>query len=376
MLVADNEGFAELLEELDGADAYALDAEFHGESSYYPRLAVLQLATPGRVAVVDATTVDVSPLARVLDGPGTMVAHAGEQDLQVLLRATGTLPARMLDTQVAAGFLGFGSPSLAKLVGDLLGVRMEKGARMSDWFKRPLTEEQVTYAAADVLHLLPLRAVIDERLAAAGRRDWAYEESERRRRVREPDVDTVWWRLKGHRQLRGQARGVAQELAAWRERRAMAADTPSRRVLADEVVLLLAERPPRTAAEMPKSRLFDSRRLSASTVEELLAAVARGRELPKAALRLPPDNDLSSHLQPLAALLAAWMSQQARDLSIDGPLLATRADLEAYLRRDPDNQLSRGWRAELVGASLARIVDGSAAVGYERSGRLVLVDRI
>ena len=104
--------------------------------------------------------------------------------------------------------------------------------------------------------------------------------------------------------------------------------------------------------------------------------MARGRELPKAALRLPPDNDLPGHLQPLAALLAAWMSQQARDLSIDGPLLATRADLEAYLRRDPDNRLSRGWRAELAGASLARIVDGSAAVGYERSGRLVLVDRI
>lgn len=375
MLVADNEGFAELLEELDGADAYALDAEFHGESSYYPRLAVLQLATPERVAVVDATTVDVAPLARVLDGPGTMVAHAGEQDLQVLLRATGTLPARMLDTQVAAGFLGFGSPSLARLVGDLLGVRMEKGARMSDWFKRPLTEEQVTYAGADVLHLLPLRAVIDERLAASGRRDWAYEESERRRRVRAPDVDTVWWRLKGHRQLRGQARGIAQELAAWRERRAMATDTPVRRVLADEVVLLLAERPPRTAADMPKSRLFDARRLSAATVEELLAAVARGRDLPKAALRLPPDNDLASHLQPLAALLAAWMSQQARDLSIDGPLLATRADIESFLRRDPDNPLSRGWRAQLVGASLARIVDGSAAVGYERPGRLVLVDR-
>jgi ribonuclease D len=375
VLVADNQEFAGLVDELAKADAYALDAEFHGESSYYPRLAVLQLATPERVAVVDATTVDVAPLARVLDGPGTMVAHAGEQDLQVLLRATGTLPARMFDTQVAAGFLGFGSPSLAKLVGDLLGVRMEKGARMSDWFKRPLTPEQIRYAADDVLHLLPLRAVMEERLAALGRLEWAYEESERRRRVRAPDVDTAWWRLKGNRQLRGAARGVAQEVAAWRERTAMATDKPPRRVLADEVVLLLAERPPRSAADMPKSRMFDVRRLSGATVAELVAAVARGRELPKAALRLPPENDLPSQLQPLAALVSAWLAQESRDLSIDGTLLATRADIEAFLRRDPESQLARGWRAELVGESLDRIVAGQAGVAYDGSGRLVLVER-
>jgi ribonuclease D len=327
------------------------------------------------VAVVDATTVDVRPLAEVLGGPGLMVAHAGEQDLQVLQRSTGTLPGRMLDTQVAAGFLGFSSPSLAKLVGDLLGVRLQKGARMSDWFKRPLTAEQVSYAAADVLHLLELRAVVEARLAAAGRLAWAYEESERRRRVREPDVGTAWWRIKGFRQLRGGARGVAQEVAAWRERTAMATDRPARRVLADEVVLLLAERPPRTAADMPKSRLFDARRLSPEVVDEVVAAAVRGRELPKSELRLPPDTELPGHLQPLAALLAAWVGQQARDLSIDPTLLATRGDIEALLRRVPGSRLVDGWRAELIGSTVGRIVAGKAAVAYDGRGRLVLVDR-
>jgi ribonuclease D len=216
---------------------------------------------------------------------------------------------------------------------------------------------------------------MEERLAALGRLDWAYEESERRRRVREPDVDTAWWRLKGNRQLRGPARGVAQEVAAWRERTAMATDKPPRRVLADEVVLLLAERPPSAAADMPKSRMFDVRRLSAATVAELVAAVARGRDLPKAALRLPPDNDLPSHLQPLAALVSAWLAQESRDLSIDGTLLATRSDVEAFLRRDPESQLARGWRSQLVGDSLARIVAGQAGVAYDGSGRLVLVGR-
>jgi ribonuclease D len=374
VLVADNVAFASVLDELAEADAYGLDAEFHGESSYWPRLAVLQLATPSRVAVVDATTVEVAPLRAVLEGPGLMVAHAGEQDLAVLYRATRAIPSRMLDTQIAAGFLGFGSPSLAKLVHELLGIRLEKGARMTDWFKRPLTPEQISYAAADVVHLHDLRAVIEERLGAAGRLDWAYEECERHRRVRLPDPQTAWWRVKGARQLRGRARGVAQEVAAWRERRAMADDKPVRRVLTDEAVVLLADRPPASARDMPRSRLFDSRRLSPETIAEVVAAVARGRDLPRDELRLPPDNDLTSHLQPLATLLSAWVAQQSRDLSIDASLIATRADIEAFVRRVPGNPLTEGWRAELVGTSARRIMTGTAAVAYDGNGRLVLVD--
>ncbi len=374
MLVADQDQFAELVGELASAAAYGLDAEFHGEASYYPRLAVLQIATPTRAAGVDATLVDVGPMRTILDGPGLMVAHAGEQDLQVLLRATGTIPARMLDTQIAAGFLGFGSPSLLKLVSDLLGVRLEKGARMSDWFKRPLTPEQITYAAADVLHLLDLRAVIEERLVAAGRLDWAYEECERHRRVRQPDVTATWWRVKGFRQLRGKSRGVAQELAAWRETTAMASDKPARRILADEALMLLAEKPPRSTRDMPTSRLFDVRRFSPDILDAMLAAVARGLELPADALRLPPDDSLAPNLQPLATLLSAWVAQQSRDLSIDGSLIATRSDVESFLRRVPDNRLQQGWRAEMVGSTVGRIVAGKAAVAYDGNGRLVLVD--
>lgn len=374
MLVADNDRFAELVAELAEAEAYGLDAEFHGESSYYPRLAVLQVATPTRAAVVDATLVDVGPLRAVLEGPGLMVAHAGEQDLQVLLRATGAIPARMLDTQIAAGFLGFGSPSLLKLVSELLGVRLEKGARMSDWFKRPLTPEQITYAAADVLHLLHLRAVLEKRLAAAGRLAWAYEECERHRRVRQPDVAAAWWRVKGFRQLRGRSRGVAQELAAWRETAAMAADKPVRRILADEALVLLAERPPRSSRDMPTSRFFDARRLSPETLDGLMAAVGNGLDLAPEALRLPPDTDLPAHLQPLATLLSAWIAQQARDASIDGALVATRTDIETFLRKVPGSRLERGWRADLVGSTVGRIMAGKAAVAYDGNGRLVLVD--
>ncbi len=373
MLVADDDRFTELVDEVAGAEAYALDAEFHGESSYWPRLAVLQVATPSRVAVVDATTVDVRPFRAVLGGPGLMVAHAAEQDLVVLHRATGAIPSRMLDTQIAAGFLGYGSPSLAKLVVELLGVRLAKGERMTDWFKRPLTDQQIDYAAADVVHLHQLRSVIEERLDQAGRLAWAYEECERHRRVRQPDVLTAWWRVKGARQLRGRARGVAQEVAAWRERKAMADDKPPRRVLADEIVLQLAEKAPTSVRDMPRSRIFDPRRLPPASVDELLAAVARGLDLSRGGLRLPPDVDLANHLQPLATLLSAWVAQQSRELSIDASLIATRADIEAFLRRVRGNPLEEGWRAELVGSSAARIAAGRAAVAYDGK-RLVLVE--
>ena len=154
----------------------------------------------------------------------------------------------------------------------------------------------------------------------------------------------------------------------------MALDKPARRVLSDEALMLLAERPPRTAREMPTSRLFDARRLSADMLEGLMAAVARGLELQPGALRLPPDDSLAPFLQPLATLLSAWVSQQSRDLSIDATLIATRADIETFLRGVPDNRLEEGWRAELVGTSVGRIVAGRAAVAYDGVSRLVLVD--
>jgi len=375
MLVANAPDLDQLVSELSGAEAYALDTEFHSEGVYYPRLAVIQLAVPGRVAVIDATAVDVRYLKGLIAGPGVAVTHAGGQDFEILNRACGTSPSRVFDTQIAAGFLGYGSTSLATLVMEFLGRAMDKGSRLSDWFQRPLSAEQIAYAEADVVHLLELRAALEARLAALGRLEWANEECERRSRLRPPDIATAWWHLKGASQLKALARGRAQELAAWRERAASAADRPSRSILPDEAIITLAERPPRSAGDLPKSRLFDPRKLSAASVGELIAAAARGADLPPEEIRLPPANDLPPHLQGLAALIAAWVGQQARQLSIDPALLATRADIEAFLRGEPNPRLNQGWRAELVGATVGRIASGRAAVAYDGTGALVLVDR-
>jgi ribonuclease D len=374
MLVVDNPDLDQLVTEFCGADAYALDTEFHGEGRYYPRLAVIQLAGHGRVAVVDATAVDARSLERLFAGPGVAVTHAGSQDLEIIDRACGARPARVFDTQIAAGFLGYGSASLAALVVGFLGRRMDKRSQLSDWFQRPLSAEQIAYAEADVAHLLELRAVLETRLADLGRLEWAKEECERHGTGRSPDITTAWWRLKGAGQLKALARGRAQELAAWRERAARVADRPARNILPDDVIVTLAEEPPHSVADIPRSRLFDPRKLSRATVGELIAAAARGAALAPEDIRLPPDG-LPPHLQGLAGLIAAWVQQQARDLSIDPALLATRRDIEALLQNEPDLRLRQGWRAEVIGAGVDRIASGRAAVAYDGAGALVLVDR-
>lgn len=375
--VADAGRFQEVVDELAGAAAYAIDTEFHRERTYYPNLALVQIAWPGGLVLVDPLAVDIAPLAEVLEGSGTAVLHAADQDLEVLLRACGVLPRRLFDTQVAAGFLGLSTPSLQTLVEQIVGRRLAKGDRLTDWTKRPLTAEQQAYAASDVAYLLELHATISERLEERGRLEWAYLESEglRVQARSAQDPATAWWRLKSSRSLRGSSRGVAQEVAAWRERRAAALDVPPRFVLADLALASIAQRPPRNREELLAVRGLDGRNLKGDMAAEVMAAVARGRELPEAELRRPSSEEqLERTLRPAVTLVSAWVSQLAEDLEIDVTLLANRADLQAYLRRDPAARLATGWRHQLVGEPVGRLVEGRAALAFA-GDRLVLEDR-
>src|SRR4051812_12243834 len=145
---------------LPATAGYALDTEFHRERTYWPRLALIQLAWDDQLVLIDPLAVDVTPLAKVLRSPAMFVAHAADQDLEVLELACGAVPERIFDTQVAAGFLGLVSPSLASLAEKLLGLRLLKGDRLTDWSRRPLTADQQDYAAADVAHLLEIAEVL------------------------------------------------------------------------------------------------------------------------------------------------------------------------------------------------------------------------
>jgi len=367
--IDDRAGLTETIRALADQPLYALDTEFHGERTYWPRLALLQLAWPGGLALVDPMAVDPAPLGEVLAGPGCMLAHAADQDLAILERACGTGPAHLFDTQVASGFIGLGSPSLAAAAERLLGIRLAKGDRLTDWTRRPLRVEQRAYAAADVDHLLPLHTELLRRLDQRGRRAWAEDECEqRRRRVRtRPAADTAWWRIKGARQLRGSARGVAQEVASWRERTAESLDVPARYVLSDLALAGVVQRPPHTREELGTIRGLDGR-MRDGTAKELLDAVASGLALEPSNLRLPESDRVDRSLAPAVTVIGAWLAQRASELDLDPALLATRAELTSMLQHRP-SRLATGWRSELVGAPLQRLLNGSASLVLRDGGR-------
>ncbi|MGC8626348.1 MAG: ribonuclease D [Acidimicrobiales bacterium] len=388
VVIEDEDHLGVLLDRLQKVPRYALDTEFHREKTYWPRLALLQVAWQEdalaraadeavHVALVDPLAVGVEGLGELLAGPGTMVAHAASQDLEVLDHVCHRLPTRLFDTQVAAGFLGLGSASLASLVERFLGKHLGKGDRLTDWSRRPLRPSQLAYAAADVAHLLVLADVICEQLSARGRLSWAEEECAtllaQPRAVAE--VREAWWKLRDIRQLRGTGRGVAQEVAAWREEKARALDVPARSVLPDLALLSIAHAPPASVAALRETRGLDGRHLRGGADEEIMAAIERGRALPPSELCSPPSSDGAKELKPATALALAWVAQLARDEQVDAALLATRADVVDYLSGARGARLRQGWRAQLVGAPISRLASGEACLTLDGKGRLLMQAR-
>jgi ribonuclease D len=364
-----------LVDHLVGEPRYALDTEFHRERTYFPRLALVQLAWPGDLVLVDPLAVDTAPLVRLFASPACAVAHAAQQDLDVLQHAVGAMPSRVFDTQIAAGFIGYGTPSLTSLVQGELGVTPVKGDRLTDWLRRPLTRTQCEYAASDVAHLLALHDQLVDQLATLGRLSWAEDACEelRRRPAGVTPPKLAWAKLKDARSLRPKARAVAQAVAAWREREAAATDSPVRQVLPDLAVLGIAQRQPTTLDELAQARGIDERHRRGRIGRALIAAVAEGQSAPPPAA---PDavEELERAKRPALTLVSAWVSQVARDSRIDTALLATRADLIAILRNDPDARLAGGWRAQMLGDDIARLVEGRAAITFDGQGSLKLID--
>lgn len=369
--------FAEIVDQLLTVPAFGVDTEFHRERTYYPQLALVQLSWgDGERALVDPLAVDLAPFAAALEGPATVVMHAASQDLEVLLRACGVVPRDLFDTQLAAGFVGHSLPALSALVERFYGVHLPKGDRLTDWLRRPLGADQCTYAASDVEFLLGLHDQLTEQLTSRGRLQWALDECEALRArglvIREPEE--AWLRIKEAKALRGEAASVARSVAAWRERRAAELDQPVRFILSDLAIVGVAQRRPKTVAELGKIRGVDERHAKGRHGEAILAAVAEGREreAPKYA---GPTHELDRKLRPAVSLVSAWVGQLARDLEIETSLVATRADIESLLARDPASRLTHGWRGDLVGERIRRLVEGEAALAFDGKGNLVLEDR-
>jgi ribonuclease D len=366
-----------LVDVLRDEPVYGIDTEFLRERTYYPRLALVQVSWAAGVTLVDPLAVDLMPFAAILNGPGLAILHAADQDLEVLETACGTVPARMFDTQVAAGFLGFSTPSLVTLAERVLGVRLSKGDRLTDWTMRPLTAAQRAYAASDVAHLLALHDALSRQLEETGRTSWVAEECEvLRLRPRGQSIpERAWWRLKDGRVLRGRDRLVAQELCAWRERRAQLEDKPVRFVLPDLAILAISQAKPKTFEDLAGARGIDGRYLKGGAGQEILDAVRHAITMSPSELVMPDPEEFDRRLRPALTLVSAWVAQLARDAKFDASLLATRADLIGFLRGDAGARLAQGWRAEVVGGAVKELVSGSAALAFEPTGTLVLEAR-
>lgn len=316
------------------SDRYAIDTEFHRERTYYPQVALVQLAWEDEVVLIDPLAIDLRPLAELLDGPGLCLLHAGTQDLEVLEQATGSVPKRLFDTQIAAGFVGISSGSLATLLDTFLGVQVAKGDRLTDWLRRPLTDDQLRYAAGDVDNLIELCDVLTSQLEDLDRLSWAAEESQllldKPRGGRPPDE--AIGRVKEARSLKGKAAVVAQAVAAWRERRAAELDVPVRQVLPDIAVVGVAQQRPTNVGQLLELRGVDKRHTKNDAAEQILAAVKEGLAAEPEAQKAPRPPDLPKELRPVVTLVTSWISQLARDHKLDPAILATRADVESLLR--------------------------------------------
>lgn len=366
--VDDDHSLAELVKVLLDEPAYGLDTEFLAERTYWPRLCLVQISWSGGIALVDPFACDVRALTHVLQAPATMVTHAGVSDLPILDRAVGARPAGLFDVQLAAGFVGLGSPSLASLVSVLLGVRLDKGEQLTDWAARPLATGVRRYAALDVAYLLHLAAELRNRLEALGREAWATAECEvlRTSVPRITDPDTAWWRVKGASTLRAEKALVAQAVGAWRERRAQRLDIPPRFVLSDLALAAVIGRAPRSTDEVRALRGVSG--MPAAVARELLDAVEAGRAMDESELRRPPRRDDVPELDAAVALLAAWVSELATSERIDKRLLATRDDVKDLVHGRP-SRLDDGWRAQLAGRELRRLLDGEAVIRLTDGGR-------
>jgi len=371
--VADDAALRDVVNDAMSAPLYALDTEFHRERTYFPRLALVQLQWGKTNVLIDPLAVDPRGLADLLRSSGLAVLHASQQDLEVLRYAVGEVPSRLFDTQLAAGFIGYSTPSLAALAQSQLKVTLSKGDRMTDWLRRPLTESQCSYARSDVAYLEQLFERISGRVDQLGRTTWVNEACEELR-VRpwgESNPADAWLRIKDARALKGEARGVAQALAAWRERRAMATNIPLRRVMSDMALLGIAQAAPRSTEDLAHARGVDERYLSGSIAREILAAVKEGRER-VVELDTQAHDPLEKRLRPAVTLVTAWIGELARTAEIDPTLVATNRDIVALLAGG-ESRLAHGWRRDLVGRDIERLLKGESGLSFDGDGRLRLI---
>lgn len=354
-----------------------VDTEFLRETTYYPKLCLIQMASPEEAVMVDplAEGIDLAPfMALMTDQNVVKVFHAARQDLEIVWMLGRVLPTPLFDTQVAAMVCGYGdSVGYEQLVNDLAKARIDKSSRFTDWSRRPLSEAQLVYAESDVTHLRDIYLALQADLAASGRESWVAEEMAvlNSPGTYEVKPENAWQRLKG-RLRKPKELAVLMELAAWREREAQQRDVPRQRVLKDDALMDIVQRAPRSVEALGELRSVPNGFERSRAGGEVLAAVGRALALdPHSLPRLERERGRPSNGAVLD-LLKVLLKATADAERVAPKIIASSDDLEEIAGDDEaDVPALHGWRRELFGEKALALKNGALALRIVR-GRVTV----
>jgi ribonuclease D len=355
-LIQTPESLAPHLARWAGREWLTVDTEFVRVDTYYPKLCLIQIGDGEQAVCIDTLAfASLDPVLDLLYAPTSIkVFHAVSQDLEILVHLRGACPQPLFDTQIAATLLGIGDQiGYAGLIEKRLGITIDKSLSRTDWARRPLTEPELAYAAADVSHLATVFAALKDELAACGRLAWLAEDCARLSRpasyITRPE--DAWQRLRGLARMNAAEQTVAAALAAWRESEAQKRDRPRKWILDDDAIYRMAERQPNSIAQLEALGVLPPKTVERHG-ETLLEQIAAARAVP--AQKLDADEELSSEQKARLRELQNFVQVRAAELRLPPGYLAPRADLVEVLRRGRLAQvpLLGGWRREVCGEAL------------------------
>jgi ribonuclease D len=377
-LISDSATLAALVERMTSAPFVAVDTEFMRENSYWPDLCLIQIASPEEAAAIDpkADGIDLKPLLDLLveNDEVLKVFRAGGQDLEIVHNLTGKTPTPLFDTQIAAMALGYGEQvGYSNLIESMLGHVLDKGARFTDWSRRPLDKRQIDYAIADVTHLATIFPRMVDKLRKNGRGQWLDEEMER---LADPSSfffapEEAWKRLK----IPGrnpQLLGRLKALAAWRENEARGKNLPRGRIIKDDTLQELASHPPKSQEDLGRVRGLSAGWRNNDIGSRLMAALATAKPLEPEEMpaREPGRPGLNKDAVLVSDLLKLLLKIRSKESGVAPKLIARSVELEALAAgaRHGLNILS-GWRFEEFGRDALDLVEGRLAFAIE-NGKL------
>ncbi|WP_430512307.1 ribonuclease D [Pannonibacter phragmitetus] len=376
-LITTTSDLADACKRLAAHDYVTVDTEFLRETTFWPKLCVIQLAGPDDAFIVDAlaTGLDLAPFFELMrDQAVIKVFHAARQDIEIVYHLGGLIPTPLFDTQVAAMVCGFGdSVSYDQLVQRITGARIDKSSRFTDWARRPLTQKQLEYALADVTYLRDVYLFLKANLAEQNRINWVGDEmqvllSERTYRT---EPEEAWQRLK-MRVRKPIELAVLMEVAAWREREAQSRDVPRSRVLKDDAIYEIAAQQPGNAEALSRLRTIPRGFERSKQAEDILKAVNAAMSLPKEKLpKLPKGRQAPDGSAAAVDLLKVLLKLVSEQQGVAAKVIATVEDLEQIAADDQaDVPALEGWRREMFGEMALKLKRGEIALAFD--GRQVV----